>query len=195
LQYAHDDFKRNYDIVEAAVEQNGRALQYVHDDFKGNYDIVEVAVKQSLHALQYAHESSIIRNQVVSPVILKAIKDDPDGRLVFHKLVEDKTQANIITILVKADRSFVDLIDDHGRRAIDRAVPDCKVAIELALCLFEKFDILSDTPIIQKSPSTCVFKALDKTNGSFVALKCINNHHQVRHCLRCHMNNISLIQS
>ena len=185
LQYANDDMRKNYDIVEAAVKQNGRALQYAHDDFKRNYNIVEAAVKQSLHALQYAHESSIIRNQVVSPIILKALKDDPDGRLVFHALVGDKTKANIIKILVKADRSFVDLMDDDGSRAIDRAVPDCKLAIELALCLFEKFDVLSDTPIIHKSPTACVFKALDKTNESFVALKCINNHHQVRRCLQC----------
>ena len=185
LQYVHDDILKNYDIVETAVKQNGRALQYAHDDFKRNYDFVEVAVKQSLHALQYAHESSIIRNQVVSPIILKAIKDDPDGRLVFHELVGDKTRANIIKILVKADRSFVDLMDDDGRRAIDRAVPDCKLAIELALCLFEKFDVLSDTPIIHKSPTTCVFKALDKANESFVALKCVKNRHQVRRCLQC----------
>ena len=203
LVYAHTDMKKDLTIVQIAVEQKSEIFQYVNDDMKSNPKILEIAVKQNVEvlsmlvgefnnrefylsylencaaALEYATDSYFIPYQKISPVILNTLKCEPEGRTILHNWVYDETKAGRLKALAKADRNIVDVKNQDGKRAIDRAIPECKHAMESALWLFEKFDISRDDPIIHKSCTACVFKALDTKTNTFVALKCMNDHSQV----------------
>ena len=203
FQYVNDDMKSNPKIVETAVKQNGWMLQYANDDMKSNPKVLEIAVEQNVEvlsmivgefnnrefylsylencaaALEYATDSYFIPYQKISPVILNTLKCEPEGRTILHNWLYDETKADRLKALVKADRNIVDVKNQDGKRVIDRAIPECKHAMESALWLFEKFDVSRDDPIIHKSCTACVFKALDTKNNTFVALKCMNDHSQV----------------
>lgn len=203
FQYVNDDIKSNPKIVETAVKQNGCMLQYANDDMKSNPKVLEIAVKQNgevlsmivrelnnrdfylsylencATALEYATDSYFIPYHNIFPVILKVLKYESEGRAILHNWVHDETKASRLKALVKADRNIVDVKNEDGKRAVDRALPECKHAMESALWLFDKFHVSRDNPIIHKSCTACVFKALDTKNNSFVALKCMNDHSQV----------------
>ena len=54
LQYASDDMKNNQDIVLAAVRQNYKALEFASYSLRGNRTIVLEAMKSDWYAFQYA---------------------------------------------------------------------------------------------------------------------------------------------
>ena len=82
----------SFDLVLAAVQQNGYALNYAEDSLKANEKIVLAAVKQNGFALKYADESlknneiflrkldslRILKEECVSARIKNEIEKDPN---------------------------------------------------------------------------------------------------------------------
>ena len=56
LRWAHESLQQDRGIVVAAINQDGNALQWAHEDFKKDRDIVIAAVLGYGDALQFAHE-------------------------------------------------------------------------------------------------------------------------------------------
>ena len=87
LQFAHEDLKKDKQVVMQAVKQDGEALQFAHEDLRKDREFVMQAVKQDCKALYFAHEDLRKDKQVV----MQAVKQDGEALEFAHEdLKKDK---------------------------------------------------------------------------------------------------------
>merc|ERR1711904_396266 len=54
LEHAHEEMKKDKEVVMAAVQNNGNALQYAHEEMKKDKEVVMAAVQNLGGALRHA---------------------------------------------------------------------------------------------------------------------------------------------
>ena len=195
-----DGFNEN--IAKAAIEENGLALEFVNDRMKNDKKIVKDAVRQDARAFQFASAElkddrsffvDIVningkameyvtdelftvpsKGNKIPQQYIDALVNTQGGKEVLHKWVVDEEKKNRLQTLVKqAPRdSIFNVTDAKKRRAIDRAIPVCKIAMKAADKFLDKFD---DVSHISVSDTTYIIKAFcydeDDNKKAAVALK------------------------
>ena len=86
------------------------------------------------------------------------LKNEEDGRAMLHEWVDSKYMPDRLKNLVRQDNDIADVKNKYGKCAIDRAIPQCKEAMEIALRLFGLYDV-ADCPLLHQNNTTCVFRA------------------------------------
>tara|TARA_Y100000590_G_scaffold15223_1_gene18308 strand:+ start:692 stop:1879 length:1188 start_codon:yes stop_codon:yes gene_type:complete len=110
LQYADDSLKKDKDIVLEAVKQEGYALEYAGESLKKDKEIVLEAVKQYANALEYADESLKQDKEIV----LAAVKDYGAAfEYADESLKQDK---EIILIAIKDYGAALEYADDSLKK-------------------------------------------------------------------------------
>ena len=129
LENLPDEFKKNKEIILAAVGQYGAALEFADDSFKKDKEIVLEAVKQNGHALEYA-DDSLKKNK---EIVLIAVKQDGDAlRYADESLKKDK---EIILEAVKQYGTTLEYADDSlkkDKEVVLLAVKQSGYALEYA---------------------------------------------------------------
>jgi hypothetical protein len=93
------NFIDNFEIVLAAVTQNGSALQYASDELKNNFEIVLAAVRQNGLSIYFASDE--LQNNIT--IIINAIAQDVDAvwdlefelYVLFQTIIENAETNNI----------------------------------------------------------------------------------------------------
>lgn len=75
LEFAPDHFKKDREVVLAAVGQNGMALEFAHESLRNDDEIVRKALEVDPRALQFAHK----RFKNDKPLLLDLLKSRKDG--------------------------------------------------------------------------------------------------------------------
>ena len=126
--------------------------------------------------------------------IIESLKStEQGGHEILHEMVDDPSMAQNLKVLVQQDHGIADVKDKDGKRAIDRAKPQCQDAMKEGLYLFQEFEVI-DGPLLHSSRTACVFKVNRYTKQESAtgnnnerkeklsiptALKCMNNIEQV----------------
>jgi len=113
------------------------------------------------------------------------MKEKDTWNKILHEWVDDKSMKDRLFNLVEIDRSIAEIKNKDGKKAIDRAIPECKEKMEEALRLFQKFHV-EDGPILHRSRTACVFmvsryekKENEEESKVPTALKCMDKLDQV----------------
>ena len=90
--------------------------------------------------------------------IRKALKSTvKGGNEILYKLIDEPSMAQNLKVLVQQDHENADVKDMDGKRAIDRAPPQCMAAMKEGLYLLQECDVISG-PLFHSSRTACVFK-------------------------------------
>ena len=166
--------------------ENGRALQYASKDLREHRRIVEAAVRSNVRSLDFISDLIFTsQEEGIPPIVLDALKNNHKGNAILHTWVDDPEKKDILKCLVEQDPGMADIKHWDGKRAIDRAHPSCREAMESILSLFGLFHDIDPGPCLHMSHTTCVFKAFSRDGShrkeiqSFdgltpKALKCMN---------------------
>ncbi len=112
--YIHERFKKDREIVLAAVQQNGWALQFADESLKKDRAIVLAAVKQYSWALRYADETL----QKDREIVLAAVKQIGDTLQLAHETL--KKDREIVLAAVKQNGVALQYADESFKK--DREV-------------------------------------------------------------------------
>jgi hypothetical protein len=169
--------KKNKQLVKDAVRQDARAFQFADDDLKESRGFFAAIVEINGKAMEYVTDDLFndrSQNRRIPQEYIDALVNKQGGKEVLHKWVVDEEKKDRLWTLVKqAPRdSIFNVTDAKERRAIDRAIPVCKIAMEAADKFLDKFD---DVSHISVSDTTYIIKAFcydeDDNKKAAVALK------------------------
>ena len=186
LENLPDEFKKDKDVVLAAVKQNVHALEYADDSLKKDKEIVLIAVKQDGDALRYADESLKKDKEIVliavkqygttleyaddslkkdKEVVLLAVKQS--GYALKYADDSLKKDREIVLEAVKASGNNLQYADDSlkkDKEIVDAAVKQDERASQYADISLKKYYKITKEIYIKTEPGGRVaFGKLDKT--------------------------------
>uniref|UniRef100_A0A6S8VFZ9 Protein kinase domain-containing protein n=1 Tax=Chaetoceros debilis TaxID=122233 RepID=A0A6S8VFZ9_9STRA len=157
LRYATKELNGDREVVLVAVKQIGGALRYATEELKGDRDVVLAAVTQDGMALLHASDVYFASGSIHDKII-DFLKNHENGKNVLHEWVDDFHMSKRLHSLVRYDRTIADVKNKGGKLAIDRAIPECKKAMESALFLFQRFDTSVTSQKLHQSRTAYVLK-------------------------------------
>ena len=75
LQDVKPEFKKDTEIVSAALQKRGMDLQYAYEDLKDNAEIVKLAMRQDIKAFKYAEANAILDKEIIELLFEDPIKN------------------------------------------------------------------------------------------------------------------------
>ena len=141
MQFAHEDMKKDRDVVKAAVDQNGMALEYVHEDLKRDPGIVKVAVAQNGCALQFAHEDLRKDRNVVKVAVAQNLK------AIYYAHEDLRKDLDIVKVVVAQNGHALQYAHEGFKK--DRDVVKAAVAQNGCALQFAHEDMKKDRDVVK----------------------------------------------
>ena len=184
LKYASTELKQDKELVRLAVGQDWRALEHASEELRADDEVIMSA--ENIFAIQFVSKNNEYYDHNVKQ-LADSINEKQHIQVYleeYEKLTQRDTNIELVQELIKIQPTIAQLKNSNGQKISDIASPGCKNAIETALHLFKKIDVLEEKPI-HKSRTATVLCGVDvaTTDGGLhkesVVLKCMHDVNQV----------------